>query len=106
MVIVMGQGLYIVRLIITRLKVTPGASTEVLSVYDPPKVTVPELALKVGVPLFVKLCEIVITPVVEVNVPPESTKFPVTSMATVPPVNVPSACIKPLAPIVILTAAD
>jgi hypothetical protein len=67
---------------------------------------VPPFALKVGVPLLVKLCEIVITPDVEVNVPPESTKFPVIVMATEPPVNVPSACIKPLAPIVILTAAD
>ena len=82
------------RLIVTKLKVIPEASTEELPVYVPPKVTVPPLALKVGVPVLVKLCEIVITPDVEVNVPPEIMKLPVIVMATLPPVNVPPAWVK------------
>ena len=92
MVRVMLPSRAAVLLIVIRLKVIPEASIEVLPpAYVPPKVTAPPLALKVGVPVLVKLCEIVITPDVEVNVPPEIMKLPVIVMATLPPVNVPPA---------------
>ena len=83
--------LVLVRLIVTRLKLTPGASTEVLAVYVPDSATVPPLASKVGEPVLVKLLVTFIVPDVEVKEPPESEKFPFRFIAESPPAKVPPA---------------
>ena len=81
------------RLIATELKVIPLASMEVLAAMEPSRVSIPPLALNVGVPDLVKEPATVKVPDAfgAVNVPPEIVKFPFTSKVTAPAVQVPSA---------------
>ena len=81
----------IVLLIVTALNVTLEASTLVLDVEVPSKVTVPELWVNVGELEVVKLPEIVMVALVLVKAVPalERVKLPLMSMAASPPVNVP-----------------
>lgn len=77
-------------LIFTALKVTLLQETIPLV---PSKVTVPELWVKVGVPVIVKDPAMVVVALVEVKIPPERVKASLMSIVELPPAKVPPAWI-------------